>query len=70
MAYLYSDFGHDGCSCIMKIPDLCIVCGSPCNKDGELCDYHYDIAEMERKEDEQLYMIDKLDDLGNFITSL
>lgn len=70
MAYRYSEFGYEGCSCIEPEPDFCTECGSECNKDGELCDFHFDMKVKADAEEKMMQTLVQLDDLGNFITNL
>lgn len=65
MAYIYSDFGYDGCSCLGEVPDHC-KCGNVIHNDTDYCDE----CLVEVKAEEQAGILIELDDLGYFITSL
>ena len=65
MGYIYSDFGHDGCTCLGERPERC-KCGNVCHSEIEGCED----CVKEDHEELQASIHVRLDELDNFITAL
>lgn len=69
MAYTYSNFGYDGCTCLGEVTDKC-ECGNVCHKDPDYCDDCLVVVKQDAHEELQAEIHCKLDELEPFITNL
>ena len=65
MAYNYSEFGYEGCSCLGEVTPRC-QCGNVIHDDSDYCDE----CLVEVESEIQAGILIDLDDLGDFITAL